>query len=158
MELKFSYWMWYHPYDAVLIVPLWNWNDGAHKGDKTDNRVLIVPLWNWNEEAAHLFPRDPSVLIVPLWNWNAVESQQNRLCSIVLIVPLWNWNGISKSSQWIIGSSNRTFMELKLRETCRFRHQTWCSNRTFMELKCSGVTLVDTLGLVLIVPLWNWNK
>ena len=54
----------------------------------------------------------------------------------VLIVPLWNWNISELIFLNIIFSSNRTFMELKLR--CKHKQSDW----TF----------------VLIVPLWNWNR
>ena len=32
----------------VLIVPLWNWNDGYEGMAFCRWTVLIVPLWNWN--------------------------------------------------------------------------------------------------------------
>ena len=32
----------------VLIVPLWNWNDGTRWISWRYSPVLIVPLWNWN--------------------------------------------------------------------------------------------------------------
>ena len=35
---------------GVLIVPLWNWNQGTVAAMVYLNGVLIVPLWNWNSE------------------------------------------------------------------------------------------------------------
>ena len=41
----------------------------------------------------------------------------------------------AKHKGWAIGSSNRTFMELKFLTYPRFLRQRNGSNRTFMELK-----------------------
>ena len=99
------------------------------------------------------------VLIVPLWNWNLISPLFAICYEVVLIVPLWNWNswrnkGYSKMKK----SFNRTFMELK---SCCFLAVSFapmCFNRTFMELKSCSVLLVWGLAVVLIVPLWNWNR
>ena len=54
------------------------------------------------------------------------------------------------------GSSNRTFMELKLRWLCCTSKFCGRSNRTFMELKLIFVDGdVEREDFVLIVPLWN---
>ena len=53
----------------------------------------------------------------------------------VSIVPLWNWNKAAK---------------------VRYRRR-YGFNRTFMELKFRNTTLQHCIGCVSIVPLWNWN-
>ena len=55
----------------------------------------------------------------------------------------------------IRGSSNRTFMELKLRNKGFQCHMNRCSNRTFMELKYQQDNKNAWKHTVLIVPLWN---
>ena len=78
--------------------------------------------------------------------------------SYVLIVPLWNWNDVASAGINAFGSFNRTFMELKYVLCLSF--WKWCVrfNRTFMELKL-WMQFLTLLGMmVLIVPLWNWNK
>ena len=57
-------------------------------------------------------------------------------CRCVLIAPLWNWNVGGIAASRIVGSSNRTFM----------------------ELKSEGKALTDLYIFVLIAPLWNWNS
>ena len=118
------------------------------------------------------------VLIVPLWNWNW-HRRWLKTHRRVLIVPLWNWNTHPARPRLPSNCFNRTFMELKLHRQIRGRH-IFCFNRTFMELKwaqrpAGGGGLVgfnrtfmelkypkkDGLRrstIVLIVPLWNWNR
>ena len=76
----------------------------------------------------------------------------------VLIVPLWNWNIKDLALQAVIEfCSNRIFMELKY-PTLQLTAQTLgSSNRTFMELKLEISRSLLINSLVLIVPLWNWN-
>ena len=97
----------------------------------------------------------------------------------VSIVPLWNWNTAVSFTLFSSGGLNRTFMELKLPTRLRTRHICARLNRTFMELKwltviwslrCRmsqsylyGIEITTSkvawwLGLVSIVPLWNWNN
>ena len=59
---------------AVLIVPLWNWNVFSFCVDDRRAVVLIVPLWNWNNNTSYFRIPKSSVLIVPLWNWNSVTA------------------------------------------------------------------------------------
>ena len=65
------------------------------------------------------------------------KSERMRMAMSVLIAPLWNWNqdDVQEHHPWLC--SNRTFMELKLREQ-----------------RISVLTMI----LVLIAPLWNWNS
>ena len=123
-----------------------------------DHHVLIVPLWNWNPLERRRSEQNLSVLIVPLWNWNKVIKTESDCVQYVLIVPLWNWNdGFADRLCWEDGS-NCTFMELKCGRGRREKKGTRSSNCTFMELKYTN-TLKSCIesGLVLIVPLWNWN-
>ena len=48
MELKYDNNTKIEMTQAVLIVPLWNWNSLSSMGGALANPVLIVPLWNWN--------------------------------------------------------------------------------------------------------------
>ena len=48
MELKLSWGRCVNQHNAVLIVPLWNWNKWESCWAKWLTRILIVPLWNWN--------------------------------------------------------------------------------------------------------------
>ena len=141
--------------------------------------VLIVPLWNWNKIPPRRFAPALSsnrtfmelkyvkstvrrkwrgVLIVPLWNWNTRYWTFVCFKMLVLIVPLWNWNRQKYEALKTRQSSNRTFMELKLK---------WARSRRPLP----AVLIVPlwnwnkhtsassrTLSLVLIVPLWNWNE
>ena len=47
-----------------------------------ESKVLIVPLWNWNEGPSGVIQPLQGVLIVPLWNWNGVAPDEHgrRLC------------------------------------------------------------------------------
>ena len=88
------------------------------------------------------------VLIVPLWNWNTC---------------IWQWHGSSASSNrtfmelklrilmctQVHTSSNRTFMELKYDREYEVSSQSSGSNRTFMELQ-----FVNTEILCLLLLLW----
>ena len=56
---------------------------------------------------------------------------------------------------WMIPSSNRTFMELKLPVATRAARTLPSSNRTFMELKYQFGDRLVFERFVLIVPLWN---
>ena len=47
MELKFASQNAVDHQNAVLIVPLWNWNWPIAYGERSLYCVLIVPLWNW---------------------------------------------------------------------------------------------------------------
>ena len=53
----------------------------------------------------------------------------------VLIVPLWNWNSVVVEVQSPNDRSNRTFMELKLKQDIIKIIIKVGSNRTFMALK-----------------------
>ena len=91
MELKYEKWIRRSWSLSVLIVPLWNWNNGNFEIDEEGNLVLIVPLWNWNLKG---FARR---LNVSWFNRTFMElkwKQRKRLSIsvFVLIVPLWNWN------------------------------------------------------------------
>ena len=119
------------------------------------------------------------VLIVPLWNWNGSEKWRWRGYDRVLIVPLWNWNISVCAFLLRARGSNRTFMELKLKNAVQTELKSavlivplwnWnltsdgiagngstSSNRTFMELKSWDCCLHTSSWKVLIVPLWNWN-
>ena len=119
--------------------------------------VLIVPLWNWNQGDGQSLGRSERVLIVPLWNWNDEENLILSGCWIVLIVPLWNWNDDTCSWAKDIRSFNRTFMELKWKKPLFTRLRSLSFNRTFMELKYQTKCINKHLNNVLIVPLWNWN-
>ena len=77
---------------------------------------------------------------------------------MVLIVPLWNWNFEVAPSPMTVQSSNCTFMELKFWNWALTDNGTEGSNCTFMELKCQLWVLGGWCSLVLIVPLWNWNR
>ena len=70
MELKYEYKDGDINPLPVLIVPLWNWNEGNGIYVQDNIYVLIVPLWNWNVKVALLIMCLNTVLIVPLWNWN----------------------------------------------------------------------------------------
>ena len=136
MELKYGLTLEGVVRNDVLIVPLWNWNrvvdhaetdvefgsnrtfmelkliNMALKASKI--QVLIVPLWNWNMSLIEEFSCKMKVLIVPLWNWNLYANSSAYKANHVLIVPLWNWNWAMWSQTSLeLGSSNRTFMELK---------------------------------------------
>ena len=50
---------------------------------------------------------------------------------------------------------NRTFMELKYRNTVQNLTISNSFNRTFMELKLLKIIISPILLIVLIVPLWN---
>ena len=165
-------------HDAVLIVPLWNWNtdlSDISKNEYSFNRtfmelkyclamrvlrqckVLIVPLWNWNAERKSLALAEEVVLIVPLWNWNGWAVNIWRWDKSVLIVPLWNWNNL-----WDIWERRATFVLIvPLWNWNNFQADMhiWlqCFNRTFMELKSREGTCGISSEWVLIVPLWNWN-
>ena len=53
---------------------------------------------------------------------------------------------------------NRTFMELKhFRKTFTYCRK-YSINRTFMELKLSRCNHDININVVLIEPLWNWNR
>ena len=52
-------------------------------------------------------------------------------------------------------SSNRTFMELKLKKDMMTDMPRTGSNRTFMELKLVCLSSFSRKNPVLIVPLWN---
>ena len=158
MELKFVTEIAKVSFAVVLIVPLWNWNGSEQWRWRGYDRVLIVPLWNWNM-IAFLIPSRSlrQVLIVPLWNWNI------SVCAFLLRAR----------------GSNRTFMELKLKNAVQTELKSavlivplwnWnltsdgiagngstSSNRTFMELKSWDCCLHTSSWKVLIVPLWNWN-
>ena len=54
-----------------------------------------------------------------------------------------------------MGSSNRTFMELKYQPITKAAPTGQGSNRTFMELKLYTYIEVYERLYVLIVPLWN---
>ena len=168
-------------YKLVLIVPLWNWNMVLRLQPLVARLVLIVPLWNWNTIDVDRIIRDETgsnrtfmelklvervekpwwqgVLIVPLWNWNS--GQETLLCVLqqVLIVPLWNWNNpIHKDICNLLGSSNRTFMELKLAISLPL--SALMASVLIVPLWNWNTQLIWMLafaGLVLIVPLWNWN-
>ena len=75
----------------------------------------------------------------------------------VLIVPLWNWNCGCAEEIVAWSSLNCTFMELKSTRAPRGHHVPARLNCTFMELKFHNVTFNLKAGIVLIVPLWNWN-
>ena len=62
---------------------------------------------------------------------------------------------MAQMRQRMLMSSNRTFMELKLRFLSLFVHLFLGSNRTFMELKWEEYLYLQTILDVLIVPLWN---
>ena len=50
-------------------------------------------------------------------------------------------------------------MELKLRNARRLRVLSWSFNRTSMELKpAQKVRIRGAEGLLLIEPVWNWNR
>ena len=76
----------------------------------------------------------------------------------VLIVPLWNWNTILPEGGGGYAGFNCTFMELKSEESELLIVATKSFNCTFMELKYTASERSETLILVLIVPLWNWNS
>ena len=164
--------------EAVLIVPLWNWNC------LISVRSLILSCFNCTFMELKFITtlkiqQRVTVLIVPLWNWNRVltipmasricfnctfmelkshlsSAQQSRVR--VLIVPLWNWNGkLVRHQVWlcryvlIVPLWNWNFLPWRCYEVASG------FNCTFMELKLSTHEN-DWLGLhVLIVPLWNWN-
>ena len=134
MELKFETKHHHSFRGVVLIVPLWNWNEGWEdmgNGQEGFNRtfmelkyglelveiaegvVLIVPLWNWNVDGRFNLPSIRAVLIVPLWNWNQAERNIVNWLKEVLIVPLWNWNSGGVTNHKLQLGFNRTFMELK---------------------------------------------
>ena len=48
MELKWEKFAKSVKDKQVLIVPLWNWNQGTCTRPLEVETVLIVPLWNWN--------------------------------------------------------------------------------------------------------------
>ena len=148
MELKWRCpHVWHRPHQ-VLIVPLWKWNL-QNKGLFLQLRnVLIVPLWNWNILPSmrwhdsgcynRTFMELKSgcltgaagssfVLIAPLWNWNSKTEWEHFCGKSVLIAPLWNWNMKLRLVFLILGSSNRTFMELKFDR----RRSAECASRPF---------------------------
>ena len=120
---------------AVLIVPLWNWNqiNQALSGDAMRFNRTFMELKSLMRAAGAAHEK---VLIVPLWNWNLIDKdwvKQRRWSfnrtfmelksdwqklgkakKVVLIVPLWNWNTRAKENQMRQSCFNRTFMELKL--------------------------------------------
>ena len=57
--------------------------------------------------------------------------------------------------EWVLGGSNRTFMELKYWFTPTLKRAFEGSNRTFMELKSPTHQSVSRGANVLIAPLWN---
>ena len=100
-------------------------------GEKRSNRTFMeLKLWSKSNSV-----KSAPVLIAPLWNWNLSCNNCIIWLRSVLIAPLWNWNITSLVKAEPSGGSNRTFMELKSRE----------SNPEELGL------------LVLIAPLWNWN-
>ena len=121
---------------AVLIVPLWNWNDNSGSSvailSSGFNRTFMELKYNFKLNFEQFY----QVLIVPLWNWNQSGKTTFVYDKKVLIVPLWNWNSVIS-------------LYLALNE--RF-------NRTFMELKSDTILYLPALPAVLIVPLWNWNS
>ena len=54
MELKYVQLLVNVRNQAVLIVPLWNWNSLGVSFRCRRWWVLIVPLWNWNNTSPHL--------------------------------------------------------------------------------------------------------
>ena len=119
---------------CVLIVPLWNWNEGSHRNYSAPfrfnrtfmelkykrKRFLKMSTGCFNRTFMELKFTTPSPL-------SAKEK--------VLIVPLWNWNYHQIFACYLISGFNRTFMELKYH---------WSIS-------------VPKITAVLIVPLWNWN-
>ena len=92
MELKLRIDSLQNLYDAVLIVPLWNWNVISSIFILNPRNVLIVPLWNWNSIAISL------QIEIMCFNRTFMELKLIYLIRedfwlyVVLIVPLWNWN------------------------------------------------------------------
>ena len=69
MELKYRECNYWPSRKAVLIVPLWNWNQ--HQGSMAtafsgSNRTFMELKFSANTSISTL----AEVLIVPLWNWN----------------------------------------------------------------------------------------
>ena len=99
----------------VLIVPLWNWNEGNSLGWWSLRFVLIVPLWNWNV----IRPAIKEITAGSNRTFMELKLRYSHVVVVavlvVLIVPLWNWNGVECSGLSRGVCSNRTFMELKQR-------------------------------------------
>ena len=96
----------------VLIVPLWNWNEGWEdmgNGQEGFNRTFME--LKYGLELVEI--AEGVVLIVPLWNWNQAERNIVNWLKEVLIVPLWNWNSGGVTNHKLQLGFNRTFMELK---------------------------------------------
>ena len=100
-----------------------------------------------------------SLLIRPLWNWNEVIKGIHIIVIKLLIRPLWNWNRILfllKLRNW---ATNQTIVELKLTfDSSNSPVSGFSTNQTIVELKlCFKGTCI--LRVVLLIrPLWNWNK
>ena len=75
------------------------------------------------------------------------------------IVPKWNWNRHILKCQKPKGTAtNRTKVELKLKEAQSFKANSGSTNRTKVELKLHPKNPVMYVVVLPIVPKWNWNS
>ena len=151
----------YQPPDSVMlpIVPKWNWNQGATTPPMGIIPLPIVPKWNWNKYSQ-------------AWPWS-IQSTTNRTkvelklitetegferFLILPIVPKWNWNFLVIVKLETLFPTNRTKVELKLKnkimETLKI--ENYQSYQSGIETMFQWSKLTVEL-LLPIVPKWNWN-
>ena len=143
---------------VLLIEPVWNWNL------RSDARQKRVPTFNRTSmELKHAYvcrdfrsERSFNRTSMELKHTSAIWQKCSRL---LLIEPVWNWNLIShKGVSMDYGAFNRTSMELKLFWLMKWLGLSSPFNRTSMELKRSSAASFCISVILLIEPVWNWNR
>ena len=168
------------PVRFVIIEPLWNWNYGTpesclgwvlllsnHCGIETcfaaGGAAADCCYYRTIVELKHLYSVSiPSQLlsyyrtIVELKHRSVDESIDSKL--IVIIEPLWNWNklNVKKSLQAVMLLSNHCGIETWMLVLSLRPYP--CYYRTIVELKQVFFNLHKISNLVIIEPLWNWNR